>query len=148
MAEHQSFADYFDSAMSDKGWSSKDLAAQARVSFRAISYIRSGEFEKSLKRTIPKRKKIGMSGSIYRILRALGPNPKEWMDKLGLEIPKNELTGGMKFENKLRLVLTEPLTAEDIEQFGRVQKEIGELFSVEMALRLIMRKHLEMPDQT
>lgn len=147
MAE-QSFADYLNSAMLEKGWSTRDLASSARVSFRATSDIRTGKLEKALKKSMPNRKKIGVSGSTYRILRALGQNPKEWMDKLGLEIPKNEATDGMKFENQLRLVLTEPLTAEDIEQFGRVQKELGDLFSVEMALRLIMRKHLEMSENT
>lgn len=140
----QSFGEWLNSAMAERGWSQKELAERARVSFRAISDARSGRLEELLKKKdVGARKKIGVAGSTNRILLALGQDPKEWMGKLGLEVPKHK-SSKKSFESQLNFILSEPLTSEDIEQFGRVQKELGELFSVEMALRLIMRKRFEL----
>jgi transcriptional regulator with XRE-family HTH domain len=139
----QSFADFLNSVMREKGWASRDLAERARSSFRTISDARSGKLEESLNGNVSIRKKAGLSSTVYRILCALGCEPREWMDKLGLEIPESRSVEETRFEHRLRRVLKEPVTAEDIERFGQAQKALGDLFSVEIMLQIIMRGHLE-----
>lgn len=138
-----SFSGFLESAMTQKGFSNRSLAETARCSFRIIADARTGRLEQDLKKKdkLSKRKIAGVSSSIYRILVSLGEEPETWMTKLGLAIPQAEAQRTQGFGSRIQLILQKPLTAEELEQFTRVQKELGELFSVEMALRLLIRKH-------
>lgn len=143
------FADFLNEEMKKRGWANRDLSSTARVSFRAISDARSGALEETLRAgTMASRKRQGVEASTYRILQGLGVDPDPWMANLGLETPKFVMTEGTKFEDRLRLILQEPITEEDVQLFGRLQKDLGELFSIEMACRVLMRKHLEFPKRS
>ncbi len=140
----ESFSAFVVSAMKQKGFTDRSLAGQARVGLKAIADARSGKLEKSLleKSGLSNRKLNGVRGSIYRILIALGEEPETWMTKLGLPtLPQIEVARAQTFESRLTLILQKPLSADEIEQLGRAQKELGELFIVEIALRLLIQKH-------
>ncbi|MEQ1499976.1 MAG: hypothetical protein ABL917_01220 [Parcubacteria group bacterium] len=143
LMSNDSFSQFLESSMAQKRFSNRTLAERARVSFRIIADVRSGRLEKDLqvKGKLSKRKIGGVSSSTYRLLIALGEEPETWMKKLGLVIPQAEVAQAQGFGSRIQLILEKPLTAEEIGKFGRVQKELGEWFTVEMALRLLIRKH-------
>ena len=63
------------------------------------------------------------------------------MSRLGLEAQHTEVVIHQSFENRVALARSRSLTQEDLEQFLRVQKELGELFTLEMMIHIFLKKN-------
>lgn len=141
-----SFTDFVKTSMRERGWTNREFARQAGVSNRAIVEATSGKAEKLLaSEATSVRKRAGIAASTQRILKSLGADVDEWMTRLKLDnvqllssTPKPQFRSGVKHHS---LLLSEPLTSEDIEILRNARDVLGDLLSVEIALQLIEREH-------
>lgn len=127
----------------DLGFNNKTLAEKGGISFRIISDVLQGRLDATPidKTGLSNRKINGLSGAVYRLLSALEEDPRPWMQKLGLDSQYAEVVVQQSFENRVALAMSRTLTQEDLEQYIRVQKELGEIFTLEMAIRIFFKKH-------
>ncbi len=141
MSSKDTFASFLNSELEKRGWTNREFSDRARVSFRAIGVARSGALDELVKGKMSHRKKIGISASTYRMLSVLTGEPQVWMKKLGLKIPAKQNVLFQGVHQRVQFILSNPIASEDLEQFVRLQKELGDLFTVEIALSLLLKKH-------
>jgi len=142
--QDQTFADFFVSQMDELGWSNRVLAERAGVSFRAPADIRSGRLEKLLKSgDMSERKKRGVAQSTTRILKAFGVDPEPWLKKLGLPILKPVQLQPRSISSQVSHIAQKPVSDEDIESFIDARGPLGDLFTVELLIKMLINKHLK-----
>lgn len=150
-----SFAQFVDDAMVTQGLSARALAFEAGISFRAITEARSGQLEIGLvSDTLSLRKRIGLMKSTPRLLKGLGADVEKWMTSLGLtddnlrvarrNAPQWWKEGGPK--TKIRTVFaqandisSQPVPSQCVDELRKVQVVLGDLFTVEMLVRILLR---------
>ena len=152
MSKHQTFAEFFASEMDARGWSNRILAERAGVSFRTPADIYSGKLERLLESGEASTRKLrGAAGSTFRTLTAFGIDPKPWMDKLGLPMPTLDQLQPRNFTTQITAVLQNPVTSDLLERFRKAQEPLGDLFTVEILLKLLIgasRTQLRQKDGT
>ncbi len=144
--------------MESQGMTSRVFAERAGISFRAITEIRSGQWDTTVRSTQTLRKRRAAVQVMTRVVSACGQDPKEWAKKFNFSLTPAEIasavatalvgqqtvykTGNVSIDwNILSTILVEPLTPEDLEKLSGGQKALGEFFTLELAVRLLFSTH-------
>jgi hypothetical protein len=140
-----SFSDFITERMVMKGYSSSTLAQIAGVSNRIIVEARMGLLENMLRNGITRRKLLGVSRSIPRLLRALDADEEYWVNKLGLHTSANRTTprthqSPQTLASRVRFIMDKPVEARHIAQINKVHRALGDMFTTEMLSRILLRE--------
>jgi len=136
------FAEFLTGEMRARGWSNRVLAQKAGVSFRAISEACSGKLEVLMQDPhCSWRKRIGASAATHRIIAVLGAEAMPWAKRLGLEDYHGHETSLRVSQEVIRNGLEAVLSSEDIEWLHATKAVLGEMLTLDLALRLLVKRH-------
>jgi hypothetical protein len=144
----------------ERGLNNHALAAKAKVSFRALAEIRSGEWDHAMKgganRWSLKKKRAAIQ-VMGRIVTACDEEPEEWAKKYNLPFEWSEVRSlliaartpkvvmnrklGVNEWNALVAIADEPLTKQDVLHLARSQEELDDLLTLELVVKLLIKRH-------
>jgi DNA-binding XRE family transcriptional regulator len=123
-------------------YSQKAFSDLASISTKTLNEVESGAFEELLESgQATRRKKVGAASTLHRLLFAMGEDPKPWFERLDLPAPTS--VAEETFLSSIQVLRSQSLTSDDVAMLQRVSEELGDLFTIDMVLRLLIRKHSE-----
>lgn len=141
MAENNLFkvlAERVRDARLSKRWSMVKVAELAMISTTTINEMENGKLAGSeAGRSIKRRN--GLGKSIARILYVLGETDiAGWLEKAGLPHEETFIENALEcLKQRKDLVLEQPLTSEDLDFLGRIQKEFAQPMTIGFAVELL-----------
>jgi len=143
MLKNKPLGSFIEKTMKEKGLSVLDLSQEVRCSTRTIYDMLRGGWENRVASVLRKNSKSSLpSKTLVRVLSALGEDWQPWLERLNLP-EVNAAAVLSRPQRAEKSIFQRPLSAEDIEWFARVQREVGVLFTLEMAATLLRSKVCE-----
>lgn len=140
MSERPKFASFLAKSMNAKKLDVKTLSEFSGCSSRTVYQMLSGQWEQSIEPYSRCSASFRRSSTLARVLTALDEESSPWQKELRLPPVAIESVTTKAQEGRLKQILREPVTTEDLEWFCRTQRELGEMFTLEMAARLLEKK--------
>jgi len=138
----QTFQKLIESFKSKTGWSNLELAKRAAVSSRAICEALDGTTDcLAQKKGVTKKKLIGVTASTQRLLRVIGEDDTKWLEQLGLTAyvddarPRSYVSVGKIGD--FQYLMNETITETDLELLRSARSGLGDVFTLEIALKVL-----------